>query len=111
MATAPIAHNSRRSRSYRTPEVLRNRNTDTGFVDCLAPSPDANGGRQLPALPGIGRGPVCAPEEQYKTPGRHDPAPTQAMAAHPRPMERPVAVAGHPAALGRPPQNGSKDLR
>ena len=106
-----LYHNPRCTKSRQTLALLRERGVEPEIVEYLKAPPDAETLRAL--LTKLG----CAPralmrrkEAAYRERGLDDPALDDdalvaAMAADPILIERPIAVRGERAALGRPPEN------
>jgi arsenate reductase len=105
-----IYHNSRCSKSRGTLELLQARGIQPQVVNYLDTPPDVDELRTvLGLLRMTPRQLLRTGEAEYKALGLDDPAMSdeailQAMAAHPRLIERPIVVANGKAAIGRPPE-------
>ena len=105
-----IYHNSRCSKSRGTLELLQARGIEPEVVNYLDTPPSVDDLKDLLRL--LGRTPrqlLRTGEAEYRDLGLDDPAlgddaVLQAMAAHPKLIERPIVVAGGKAAIGRPPE-------
>lgn len=111
MAEITLYHNPRCSKSRQTLELLREQGIEPELVLYLEHPPSA---AQLESLLGklqlAPRQLIRRGEAIYKTLNLDDPAlPDRAlidaMRAHPQLIERPIAVRGQRAVLGRPPEN------
>lgn len=106
-----LYHNPRCSKSRQALELLEARGASPTIVRYLETPPDAATLRRLLAALGLpARALLRTGEEEYRTLGLDNPALDEealiaAMAAHPRLIERPVAVRGDKAVIGRPPEN------
>lgn len=104
-------HNPRCSKSREGLQLLQSRGITPDIIDYLAHPPTADELRQLLGLLGLpARSLLRSKEEAYQTLGLADPALDDealiaAMVAHPRLIERPIAVTDTAAAIGRPPEN------
>ena len=105
-----IYHNSRCSKSRGTLELLQARGIEPEVVNYLDTPPSVDELRTLLRLLGMTpRQLLRTGEAEYQELGLDDPAVgdegiLQAMAAHPRLIERPIVVADGKAAIGRPPE-------
>lgn len=105
-----IYHNSRCSKSRGTLELLQARGIEPKVIHYLDTPPSADELRRLLGLLGMTpRQLLRTGEAEYKALGLDDPAKgdqaiLEAMAAHPRLIERPIVVADGKAAIGRPPE-------
>ncbi len=105
-----LYHNPRCSKSRRTLALLRARGVEPEIVEYLKNPPDAETLRTLLAQLGLApRELMRRREAAYREKGLGDPALDDdaliaAMAADPILIERPIAVRGERAALGRPPE-------
>lgn len=106
-----IYHNPRCSKSRQTLALLQEHGIEPQQVLYLETPPSAATLKQLlGALNMTPRQLLRKGEEEYRTLGLADESLTDtqlidAIAAHPRLMERPVVVKGERAVLGRPPEN------
>ena len=105
-----LYHNTRCSKSRGALEVLRERGIEPELVYYLETPPSASELRELLRMLGIpARELLRKGEEEYRALGLDDEslsddALIEAMAAHPRLIERPVFVNGGRAVVGRPPE-------
>lgn len=110
MSEILLYHNPRCSKSRAALELLESRGLDVEVVRYLDTPPDAAALRQLLARLGLNaRQLLRSGEDEYRTLGLADPALGEeqlitAMVAHPRLIERPIAVRGDRAVIGRPPE-------
>jgi arsenate reductase (glutaredoxin) len=108
--TVRIYHNSRCSKSRGTLELLQARGIEPEVVNYLDTPPSVDELRNLlHLLEMTPRQLLRTGEAEYRELGLDDPATgdqalLQAMAAHPKLIERPIVVAGGKAAIGRPPE-------
>jgi len=109
--TIEIFHNPRCSKSRATLALLQERGYDPTIRLYLENPPDRNELRSiLGKLDFDARALLRKGESEYRELGLADPsldedALIDAMAAHPRLIERPIVVAGDRAAIGRPPES------
>lgn len=105
-----IYHNPRCSKSRQTLELLRTRGIEPEIVEYLKEPPDANELRRLLELLGISAAELLRtsePEYRELALGGADVTDARridAMASHPRLIQRPIVVRGTRARLGRPPE-------
>lgn len=105
-----LYHNPRCSKSRQTLALLRARGIEPEIVEYLKTPPDVETLRTLLARLGLApRELMRRREAAYREKGLDDPALDDealiaAMAADPILIERPIAVCGERAALGRPPE-------
>ncbi len=105
-----IYHNPLCSKSRQALQLLRDKGIEPDIVEYLKTPPDKKTLKKLLSMLGMApRELVRRKEKEYKELGLADPDVgddrlLEAMAEHPRLMERPVAVSGDKAALGRPPE-------
>ncbi|KIU49372.1 arsenate reductase [Pseudomonas putida] len=110
MTELTLYHNPRCSKSRGALELLEARGLTPGVVRYLETPPDAATLKALLGKLGIGaRQLLRSGEDEYKTLGLADPALSDdqlidAMARHPKLIERPILVAGNKAVIGRPPE-------
>ncbi|WP_236176573.1 arsenate reductase (glutaredoxin) [Pseudomonas qingdaonensis] len=110
MTELTLYHNSRCSKSRGALELLEARGLTPEVVRYLETPPDAATLKALLGKLGIGaRQLLRSGEDEYKTLGLADPALSDdqlidAMARHPKLIERPILVAGNKAVIGRPPE-------
>jgi arsenate reductase len=111
MPQPTIYHNPRCSKSRATLELLTSRGFEPRIVLYLETPPSAE---EIEALLGkLGAEPraiLRADEEDYATLGLADRSKTRrelvdAIATHPRLLQRPIVAYGAKAAIGRPPEN------
>jgi len=105
-----IYHNPRCSKSRNTLALLQEKGIEPQVVLYLDDPPDVAQLKALLGKLGMRAGDlVRRGEEEYKSCGldrdSSDAEILQAMAAHPRLIERPIVVRGRRAVLGRPPEN------
>ena len=112
-----LYHNPRCSKSRGALELLEQRGVSPTVVRYLETPPSATELESLIAKLGIGaRQLLRSGEEEFKALGLDNPALTdaqliEAMAAHPKLIERPILVAGNVAVIGRPPEKVLELLR
>jgi len=105
-----LYHNPRCSKSRTALELLEQRGATPVVVRYLETPPSAAELKALLAKLGIGaRQLLRSGEDEFKTLGLDKPALTdaqliEAMATHPKLIERPILVAGDVAVIGRPPE-------
>ncbi|UTW45368.1 arsenate reductase (glutaredoxin) [bacterium SCSIO 12696] len=105
-----IYHNPRCSKSRQTLQLLEEKGIEPTVVLYLENTPDADAITDLLAKLGIGpRQLIRTGEQAYKdnnlaNPELSDAQLIQAMAEHPKLIQRPIVVNGDKAALGRPPE-------
>ena len=110
MTDLTLYHNPRCSKSRGALELLEARGLTPTVVHYLDTPPDAPQLRDLLAKLGISaRQLLRSGEEEYKTLNLADSSLSEAqlidaMAAHPKLIERPILVAGDKAVIGRPPE-------
>ncbi|MED5608440.1 MULTISPECIES: arsenate reductase (glutaredoxin) [Pseudomonas] len=110
MSQLTLFHNPRCSKSRGALELLEARGLAPTIVRYLETPPSAAELQALLGKLGIGaRQLLRTGEEEYKTLGLDDPQLSdaqliEAMAAHPKLIERPILVAGDKAVIGRPPE-------
>ena len=110
MSDVTIYHNPRCSKSRGALELLEARGLAPTIVRYLETPPSAAELQALLGKLGIGaRQLLRTGEEEYKALGLDDPQLSdaqliEAMAAHPKLIERPILVAGDKAVIGRPPE-------
>jgi arsenate reductase len=106
-----LYHNPRCSKSRETLALIEARGVAPEIVRYLDTPPDAATLRKLLGMLGISaRELLRTKEDEYRELGLDDPtlgedALVAAMVAHPRLIERPIAVSGKRAVIGRPPEN------
>lgn len=106
-----LYHNPRCSKSREALELLQARGIDPEIVRYLETPPDAATLKKLLRLLGMSaRELLRTKEDEYRELCLDDPklgedALVAAMVAHPRLIERPIAVCGKRAVVGRPPEN------
>lgn len=105
-----LYHNPRCSKSRAALALLRSRGREPEVVPYLDAPPDRGTLAWLAArLEGGARSMLRTGEPEYRELGLDDPgldedALLDAMARHPRLIERPIYVAGERAVIGRPPE-------
>ncbi|KPD26391.1 MULTISPECIES: arsenate reductase (glutaredoxin) [Pseudomonas aeruginosa group] len=110
MSELILLHNPRCSKSRAALELLEARGLQPQVVRYLETPPSATELKAILAKLGLpARQLLRTGEEEYKALGLDDAslgeeALIQAMAAHPRLIERPVLLAGDRAVIGRPPE-------
>lgn len=110
MTELTLYHNPRCSKSRGALELLEARGLTPEVVRYLETPPDAATLKALLGKLGIGAHQLLrSGEDEYKTLGLADPALSDdqlidAMARHPKLIERPILVAGNKAVIGRPPE-------
>nr|WP_315405869.1 arsenate reductase (glutaredoxin) [uncultured Pseudomonas sp.] len=110
MTELTLYHNPRCSKSRGALELLEARGLTPEVVRYLETPPDAATLKALLGKLGIGaRQLLRSGEDEYKTLGLADPTLSDdqlidAMARHPKLIERPILVAGNKAVIGRPPE-------
>lgn len=106
-----LYHNPRCSKSRQALSLLQEHQVEPQIVRYLDTPPDADTLRQLLSRLGIGaRALLRTGEADYKALGLADTALTDeqlidAMVNHPKLIERPIAIRGDKAVIGRPPEN------
>ena len=110
MTELTLYHNPCCSKSRGALELLEARGLTPEVVRYLETPPDAATLKALLGKLGIGaRQLLRSGEDEFKTLGLADPALSDdqlidAMARHPKLIERPILVAGNKAVIGRPPE-------
>jgi len=110
MTASVFYHNPRCSKSRQALALLGERGITPVIVPYLDTPPDAQTLRRLLAQLGLpARALLRTGEDAYRALGLDDPALDEAalidaMAAHPRLIERPIFVHGERAVIGRPPE-------
>jgi len=105
-----VYHNPRCSKSRQTVALLRERGIEPELVEYLKEPPSTATLDHLVTLLGVEpREMMRHGESEYRELGLDDPnlgraALLQAVADHPRLLERPIVVNGDRAAIGRPPE-------
>ena len=111
MAEITLYHNPRCSKSRQTLELLRERGVEPQLVLYLQQPPSADRLRDLLGKLGLSprqlmrRGEAIYSELKLDDSTLTDAALINAMVEHPQLIERPIAVRGDRAVLGRPPEN------
>ncbi|MDX1571547.1 MAG: arsenate reductase (glutaredoxin) [Xanthomonadales bacterium] len=106
-----LYHNPRCSKSRQALQLLRDRGVEPHIVEYLKTPPTTEEIERLLKLLGLEpRELMRRKESEYRDLGLDDPARSDdeliaAMHANPRLIERPIAVSGDQAAIGRPPEN------
>lgn len=101
-----IYHNPRCSKSRTTLQLLEDKGVEPEIVQYLDTPPSADELRAILAKLGLGPRDILRKKEA-KEEGIADldgDALIEALAKHPRAIERPIVVKGDKAALGRPPE-------
>lgn len=109
MSSYTIWHNPRCSKSRQTMSILEEKDAQTEVVKYLETTPSAEEIKDVLKKLGIGaRELMRTKEDEYKELGLKDETDEQklieAMAAHPKLIERPIVIKGNKAVLGRPPE-------
>ncbi|WP_249677072.1 arsenate reductase (glutaredoxin) [Pseudomonas abieticivorans] len=110
MTDLTLYHNPRCSKSRGALELLEARGLSPTIVRYLDTPPSAATLKDLLAKLGIGaRQLLRTGEDEYKSlalanPDLTDEQLIEAMAAHPKLIERPILIAGSQAVIGRPPE-------
>lgn len=105
-----LYHNPRCSKSREALALLRERSVEPEIIDYLKTPPDADAlTRILERLGMEPRALMRTKEPEYRSLGLDDPGLSReqlvaALVAHPKLIERPIAIQGDRAALGRPPE-------
>ena len=111
MTDLTLYHNPRCSKSRSTLQLLEDRGVQPTLVRYLETPPTAEQLRDLLSKLGISaRQLLRTGEDEYRelnlaNTALSDADLIDAMAAHPRLIERPILVAGNRAVIGRPPEN------
>ncbi|SDE95880.1 arsenate reductase (glutaredoxin) [Phytopseudomonas seleniipraecipitans] len=111
MTDLTLYHNPRCSKSRSTLQLLEDRGVQPTLVRYLETPPNAEQLRDLLSKLGISaRQLLRTGEDEYRelnlaNTALSDADLIDAMAAHPRLIERPILVAGERAVIGRPPEN------
>ena len=110
MSKFTIYHNPRCSKSRNTLALLEERGVSPDIVLYLETPPDRKQIMNLLSMLGMSAGDLVRRGEQdYKSCGLDrnstDEEIVNAMATHPKLIERPIVVKGKKAVLGRPPEN------
>ncbi len=109
MSTYVIWHNPRCSKSRQTLGILEEKGIEAEVVKYLEETPSVEEIKAiLKKLNISARELMRTKEDEYKTLGLKDETDEQklieAMAAHPKLIERPIVIKGDKAVLGRPPE-------
>jgi arsenate reductase (glutaredoxin) len=105
MSTYIIWHNPRCSKSRQTMGILEENGVEAEVVKYLETTPSAEEIKAvLKKLKISARELMRTKEDEYKQLGLKDQKLIEAMAAHPKLIERPVVIKGEKAVLGRPPE-------
>jgi len=109
MSTYIIWHNPRCSKSRQTLGILEEKGVEAEVVKYLEETPSTEEIKEiLKKLNISARELMRTKEDEYKTLGLKDEKDEQklieAMAAHPKLIERPIVIKGNKAVLGRPPE-------
>lgn len=105
-----IYHNPRCSKSRQTLDLLRSNGIEPEIIEYLTDPPTAGDLRRLLKLLGMDAADLLRKgEAEYRELGLGADGVTgqeciQAMARHPRLIERPIVVCGDAARIGRPPE-------
>ncbi len=106
-----IYHNPRCSKSRQTLELLESRGIRPRVIEYLKSPPDHATLKSLLRKLGMPASAlVRRKEEEFKSlgldrPGTTEDAFLEALASHPRLLERPIVVSGRKARIGRPPES------
>ncbi len=110
MAEVTIYHNPRCSKSRQTMELLESHGIEPQIRLYLENPPSADEIQEVLNMLGISaRDLIRSSEDEYKAAGLADRSLSEealinAMAAHPKLIQRPIVIKGGKAALGRPPE-------
>jgi arsenate reductase len=109
MSTYTIWHNPRCAKSRQTMGILEEKGIEAEVVKYLEETPSVEEITEiLKKLKISARELMRTKEDEYKTLGLKDETDEQklieAMAAHPKLIERPIVIKGDKAVLGRPPE-------
>jgi len=104
-----IYHNPRCSKSRQTLELIREKGVEPQIVEYLETPPSAAELKDILSKLGMSAAEIVrtkeAKEEGIDVSALDNDALIEALAAHPRAIERPIVVKGAKAVMGRPPQN------
>ncbi|MBL6957727.1 MAG: arsenate reductase (glutaredoxin) [Rhodospirillales bacterium] len=103
-----IYHNPRCSKSRQTLALLEENGVDPLVVEYLNTPPSADELKSVLQKMGAGPRDILRPKEAKEEgidPDLDGDALIEAIAAHPRALERPIVVKGDKAAMGRPPES------
>ena len=104
-----IYHNPRCSKSRQTLELIRERGVEPEIVEYLNTPPSAADLKAILAKLGKSAAEIVrkkeAAEEGIDVANLSEDALIQALATHPRAIERPIVINGVKAAMGRPPES------
>ncbi|WP_371234013.1 arsenate reductase (glutaredoxin) [Pseudomonas sp. QE6] len=110
MSQISLFHNPRCSKSRGALELLEERGIQAEIIRYLETPPSATELKALLGKLGIGaRQLLRTGEDEYKTldlanPALSDEQLIEAMASHPKLIERPILIVGDRAVIGRPPE-------
>ena len=107
--TVTIYHNPRCSKSRQTLSLLRDRSIEPDVVEYLKTPPDSRQLKRIIAMLGITAHELLRRgEAEYRELGlgreSGEDELIEAMASHPRLIERPIVLVGEQARIGRPPE-------
>ena len=104
-----IYHNPRCSKSRQTLELIREKGVEPQIVEYLETPPSAAELKNILSKLGMSAAEIVrtkeAKEEGINVSALDNDALIEALAAHPRAIERPIVVKDAKAVMGRPPQN------
>jgi len=104
-----IYHNPRCSKSRQTLELIREKGVEPEIVEYLETPPSAAELKDILSKLGMSAAEIVrskeAKEEGIDVSALDNDALIEALAAHPRAIERPIVVKDAKAVMGRPPQN------
>jgi len=104
-----IYHNPRCSKSRQTLELIREKGIEPQIVEYLETPPSAAELKDILSKLGMSAAEIVrtkeAKEEGIDVSSLDNDALIEALAAHPRAIERPIVVKDAKAVMGRPPQN------
>jgi len=104
-----IYHNPRCSKSRQTLELIREKGVEPQIVEYLDTPPSAAELKDILSKLGMSAAQIVrkkeAKEEGIDVEALDNDALIEALAAHPRAIERPIVVKDAKAVMGRPPQN------
>lgn len=110
MNTIQIYHNPRCSKSRQTLQILQNHQVDIDIIEYLKTPPNVDElATILEKLDMSARELLRKSEKQFKELSLDNPSLTddellEAMASHPKLIERPIVINGERACIGRPPE-------
>ena len=109
--TVTLYHNPRCSKSRQTLKLIKEQNIEPEIIEYLKAPPSVAEFRHLLKLLNLSPREIMRKgEAEYKSMGLDNPEMSDddlinAMVAHPILIERPIAICGNKAVIGRPPEN------